>query len=68
VKPNVIVEVAINDKGTDARNEGAVAIAGGALAEHLHQTYGDNIDAEETARAAREAFQEMMSDFRGSLN
>ena len=68
VRPSVIAQVNIDDKGSDQRNEGAVAIAGGALAEWLNNQHGDNIDPEAVAQTAQESFREMMSDFRQGMH
>lgn len=68
VKPGVIVTTKVEDSGAEDRTCQLVLAAGGALAEHLGQQYGDSFDAGDIAREARELYRELMSDYRQGLH
>lgn len=63
-KPRVISQVDVADSGSESRTQGMVLAAGGALAEHLGQAYGDQFDSRDVALQAREAYKEMMAEQR----
>lgn len=68
VRPGVIALTQVNDLGAEDRTGQAVLAAGGALAEYLGQSYGDQFNADDIAREARELYMEIMSDMRQALH
>ena len=68
IKPNVIALTNVNDQGEEGRTAQAVLAAGGALAEYLGQSYGDQFNQDEIAQDARELYRELMSDMRQALH
>lgn len=61
-KPQVVAQVNVEDQGAEDRTGRAVLVAGGALAEHLGNEYGDQFDFDEVARSARETYRELMAE------
>lgn len=60
----MVGEIAPEDVTNTVRIRANVGVLAGALAEELNERFADNLNAEEVARAAIEAFQEMISDQR----
>ena len=67
-RPGVIALTQVNDQGAEDRTAQAVLAAGGALAEYLGQSYGDQFNMDDIAREARELYRELMSDMRQRLH
>lgn len=67
-KPGVIALTQVNDQGAEDRTAQAVLTAGGALAEYLGQSYGDQFNMDDIAKEARELYRELMSDMRQRLH
>lgn len=68
VRPGVIATTQVEDAGAEDRTGQRVLAAGGALAEHLGRSYGDQFNADDIAREARELYREIMSDFRQGMH
>ena len=68
IKPALLAVTMVNDQGEEGRTGQAVLAAGGALAEYLGQSYGDQFDSTDIATEARELYRELMSDLRQSLH
>ena len=68
LRPGVIALTQVNDQGAEDRTGQAVLAAGGALAEYLGQSYGDQFNQDEIAQDARELYRELMSDMRQALH
>jgi len=68
LKPGVIALTQVNDQGEEGRTSQAVLAAGGALAEYLGQSYGDQFNSDDIAKEARELYRELMSDMRQALH
>ena len=64
VKAGLLRQVTVPDQRADDRNRQAVAIAAGAAAEHLCETYGDILNPDEVARRAAALFHETLSKLR----
>jgi hypothetical protein len=62
MRRGVIAQTDVPYQGTEARTTQAVLAAGGALAEYLEQTHGDNFDSGDIARKATELFKELIME------
>lgn len=68
VRPGVIAQVSVDDQGAEDRTGQAVLAAGGALAEYLGRQYGDQLDADEVAREARELYRELITEMEQTVH